>query len=333
MSDDPFAPMASYDDVYDREDDVRIVKPEPDDEASGLADWCEPVDWPEFLADDGTPDSDWLIEPVVPAGRHVAIWARAKVGKSLLLLDASAAVATGRPVLGGPAVDPVDVIYIDMENSAADVRDRMFDFGYTAASDLKRLHYFHLAALPALDTELGGKVLDAQVKRFNARLVVIDTTASAAAGPENDADTYRNFFRHTGRRLRALGTALVRLDHGGKERAQGQRGSSAKDDDVDVVLELTQTSSGLFLLRRTRSRIAWVPPQINLRREEEPVLRHVLEPAALPDGTIDAAAELDRLGIALDSSVRDAETALRDAGNGRRTMVVSAALKYRRRPR
>lgn len=312
----------------------RIVKPEAVDETgAGLTDWCDPLDWPEFLADDGTADSEWLIEPVVPAGRQVAIWARAKVGKSLLLLDASAALATGSRVLGGPAVDPVDVIYIDMENSAADVRDRMYDFGYTAASDLKRLHYFHLAALPALDTELGGKVLAAQVERFGARLVVVDTTASAAAGPENDADTYRNFFRHTGRRLRAAGAALVRLDHGGKERGQGQRGSSAKDDDVDVVLELTQTSSGLFVLRRTRSRIAWVPAQVSLRREEEPVLRHVLAPAALPDGTIDVAGVLDELGAALDTSVRDAMTRLREAGNGRRRDVVAAALKYRRRPR
>jgi hypothetical protein len=311
----------------------QIVKPESDDTAGGLADWCDPVDWPTFLTTDTEPDDDWLIEPIVPVGRHIAIWARAKVGKSLLLLDACAALATGNPVLGGPAVDPVDVIYVDMENSAADVRSRMFDFGYTAASDLKRLHYFHMPALPSLDTELGGKVLAAQVERFDARLVVVDTTASAAAGPEDKADTYRDFYRHTGRPLRDTGTALARLDHGGKERAQGQRGSSAKDDDVDVVLELTQTSSDLFTLRRTRSRIPWVPAQTSLRREEEPRLRHVLEPVALPDGALDAAADLDRLGVPVDASVRDAETVLRDAGNGRRRGVVAAALKYRRRPR
>jgi hypothetical protein len=315
---------------------ARIVGslPTPDDDREVLLNWCDPLNWSEFLSADDDGASEWVLEPIIPAGGQVAIWAKGGMGKSLLLLDCSAALATGRSVLGAEPVAPIDVIYIDMENPATDVRSRMFDFGYTADSDLKRLHYFHMAALPSLDTELGGDVLAAQVERFGAKLVVVDTTASSVTGRENDADTYRDFYRHTGRRLRSTGTALARLDHGGKNRTKGQRGSSAKDDDVDVVWELTASGSGEVLsLGRGKHRIPWVPPVVVFRRQEQPTLRHLLMPTALPPGVGEVAALLDEAGVPLEATVRHALQTLRAAGQGRRQDVVAAALKHRCRPR
>lgn len=297
-----------------------------------LAHWVEPLDWPAFLAAGADDDQLWLVDQLVPTGRHVALFARGKAGKSLLMLDVAAAVASGRPVLGGPAVEPVDVVYLDLENPASDIRERVFDLGYDVDSPLDRLHYFHLPALPPLDTEQGGAVLAALAARFDARLVVVDTVASGLAGEENSADTYRAFARHTGRRLRPLGAALVRVDHAGKDPAKGQRGSSAKDDDVDVVLELT-ASGDRILVRRLRSRLPWVPAEVRLTREVEPLLRHVLDPVALPDGTVEVADILDDLGVPLDTTTRAAGAALQAAGMGRRTAVVLAAQRYRRRPR
>jgi hypothetical protein len=302
------------------------------DDRETLLRWCEPLDWPEFLSAEDDAASEWVLEPIVPSGGQVAVWAKAGVGKSLLLLDCCAALATGRPVLGADPVTAVDVIYVDQENPATDVRARMLDFGYTADSDLKRLHYFHMSSLPALDTPLGGDVLAAQVERFEARLVVVDTTASSVAGRENDSDTFRDFYRHTGRRLRSMGTALARLDHGGKNRSKGQRGSSAKDDDVDVVWELTQTGE-TFTLARGKHRIPWVPAVVRFRKEVQPRLHHVLVPEALPEGTDEVAYLLDKFEVSVTASVREALAALRLAGQGRRQDVVSAALKFRRRQR
>ena len=53
-----------------------------------------PIDWPSFWANDG-PKADWLAEPILPAGRQVAIFSGAKVGKSLLALDIAAGLASG----------------------------------------------------------------------------------------------------------------------------------------------------------------------------------------------------------------------------------------------
>ena len=46
-------------------------------------------------------DAQWLIEPIVPAHRAIALYAAGKTGKSLLVLDFVAAAASGRPILGG----------------------------------------------------------------------------------------------------------------------------------------------------------------------------------------------------------------------------------------
>lgn len=294
--------------------------------------WCRHLLWPDFWSEKDDLLSDWAVEPLIPAGRQVAIWARAKVGKSLLALDVSAASATGASVLGQPCRDPIEVVYVDLEMTASDLRDRMEALGYGPKSDLERLRYYQAVDLPPLDSALGGDVMAAICDKWQARLLVVDTMARAVNGEENNSDTYRNFQQHTGGKLRALGVAVVLLDHGGKDARQGQRGSSAKEDGVDVVFRLAQVGEFL-VLHRTHSRVPWVPAEVNIRREDEPLLRHVLAPVAYPDGTADLADLLDDLAVPLTCSIRDTMATLRDASQGRRQDVVAAALKYRRRPR
>lgn len=309
----------------DQEDDLER---EPTSWGEGeLADWVAPVDWATFWALEA-PEQEWLVEPIVPARRQVAIYSVAKTGKSLLALDIAAALATGRPLLGATRSAPVDVVYIDLEMTVDDVRERLDDLGYSADDDLSRLHYYSLPSLPSLDTDLGGQVLEAIAVRYAAALVVVDTMARAVAGDENESDTYRGFYTHTGRRLKAAGIGLLRLDHAGKDPAAGQRGSSAKADDVDVVFRLTANDAGLKL-RRTHSRIPWVPPEVDLERRSDP-LRHTLTTGLWPDGTKEVAALLDQHRVPLDARVADAVQALKGAGCGRRKGVVLAALKWRR---
>jgi hypothetical protein len=107
----------------------------------------------------------------------------------------------------------------------------------------------------------------------------------------------RAFYRHTGRILKAAGIALLRLDHQGKDEAQGQRGSSAKADDVDVVLRLTRLDAKTLKLSRTHSRVPWVPAEVTIVQEVEPVLRHLVSADAVPAGTHDCMMALDELDV------------------------------------
>jgi hypothetical protein len=301
-----------------------------DERAPGAAEeWMMPIDWATFWATE-SPVEDWLLEPIVAAGRQTAIYATAKAGKSLLVLDATAAAATGRSVLGYPPQDPITVLYVDMEMTEADLRERLTDLGYGPEDDLSRLHYYQLPSLPPLDIEIGGEILTSIAIERGAALVVIDTMARAVSGAENDADTMRAFYRYTGRILKAAGIALLRLDHQGKDEAQGQRGSSAKADDVDVVLRLTRLDAKTLKLTRTHTRVPWVPAEITIVQEVEPVLRHLVSADAVPAGTHDCMMALDELDVPLDATAATALATLRKADRAARKQVVLAALKARR---
>lgn len=289
-----------------------------------------PIDWPSFWAEEMATE-EWLIEPIIPVGRQVAVWATHKTGKSLISLEMVAAAATGRPCLGGRSQEAVDVVYLDYEMTREDVKERLEDLGYGPEIDMDRLHYYLLPSLPSLDTPAGAARLLEIIDRHQARLLVIDTMSRVVSGEENSADTYRAFYRLTGLALKARGVAVLRLDHGGKVAEQGQRGSSAKGDDVDLVWQLKATDDGLEFVRDA-SRVAWVPERVTLtRHDEEGDLRHTIALApSVPPGTKEVADALDELGVALGASRRVAGEQLRKAGRSAKNKVLCEALKYRR---
>lgn len=286
------------------------------------------IDWSTFW--DHEPDQEWIAEPLIPKGRSVALVAPGKAGKSLLLLDVAAAVATGRPILGRHNSNgPRSVLYLDYEMVRDDVAQRLTDLGYGPDDDLKNLHYALLPSIDPLDVATGGRyVLDAAL-RVGAELAVIDTLARAVSGDENSADTYRAFYLHTGLMLKQAGVACVRADHSGHQEKGRARGSSAKADDVDVVWTLNVTDNGREL-KRTHSRVPWVPEVVALRKLDEPLRHELVAYADWPAGTKAAAERLDQLGAALNVSRRDATQLLRTNGSGVRSEVLGAALRYRR---
>jgi AAA domain len=290
-----------------------------------------PIDWATFWDEEEDTCDEFLIEPFVPKNRSTAIYSKAGEGKSLLVLEACAAAAMGRSVFGQPAKDPIKVVYMDLEMSEDLIRERLKNFGYGPDDDLSNLFYFSLPALPGFDTEEGGiEILDIAI-RHDADLVVIDTMARAVKGPEDKSDTYRDYFRHTGMFLLANGVTVIRLDHAGKDVSRGQRGSSGKNDDVDVVFELTCTDGINVNLKRTKSRMTSIPEVIKLKREDLPLTRHVLvDDGGFPEGTLEVVAYLDAFNVPIDATIRDAQQTLRDNGQPRRTNVVTAAVKYRK---
>ncbi len=256
------------------------------------------VDWQQ-LWDDTPEDEDWIIKPVIAAGRSIALYSPPKTGKSLLVLEMAAAIATGGPVLGQPAGRPRRVLYVDLENSRRDLRDRLTDFGYKPA-DLGNLAYLSFPSLPALDSPHGGLEILALAIAYDVELVIIDTVSRVISGGENDADTFAALYRHALAPLKGRGIAVIRIDHSGKDAGKGQRGSSAKNADVDAVWILT-AAGPILTLRCEMSRTAIEAPSISLRRETGP-LRHVIteHAAAAVDRVQDVIAKLDELGVPRD---------------------------------
>jgi hypothetical protein len=286
------------------------------------------INWHDLFAA-GDNQADFLVDPILPRGRSVSFYGPAKVGKSELINAAAAGLASGRSVFGQPAGEPIPVLYLDQEMGRDDLLDRLTAMDY-GPDELDLLHYYQLADLPALDTAEGGQTLLELVRAHSAQLVVMDTIGRLIAGSENDADTYLSYFRHTGAPLKAAMVASARLDHSGKDQEKGQRGSSAKNDDVDIVWKVSKRDNGRVQLQATHRRIDWVPEKVEFQRHTEP-LRHVRVEGTWPPGTAEIADRLDTIGVPLDAGRPKAREALISAGlEPGRNETLAAALRFRR---
>jgi hypothetical protein len=292
----------------------------PEDERSPY------IDWAAFWDKEREPE-EWLIDRILARGRGHAFYAKHKVGKSLLMLWCALELVRAGIV----------VLYLDYEMGEADLEERLEAMGCGPETDLSLLRYAMLPSLDPLDTADGGAALcamvDAEIAAHPERhvAVVIDTVSRAVKGEENSNDTIRDFYRHTGLGLKQRGVTWARLDHAGKDAERGQRGGSAKGDDVDVVWRLAPTEGGVEL-QRDAARMGWVPEKVALRMEEEPALRYVHESGggSYPTGTLEAVTLMDSIGLSIDVAYRAAGKAIRAAGWSGRHDVVRAAIRYRR---
>ena len=294
------------------------------------------INWKDFWTQEHTTE-DWICKPLIARGRQTAIFAGAKTGKSWLTLNAVAALATGKPILGQPAQPPVHCLYLDYEMIESDLYERLEQFGYTEDDDLSHFHYAIIPSLPPLNTTEGASALMHLINLVKAEVVVIDTTGRAIDGEENSADSYREFARTTGLALKRAGVACVRTDHAGKNAKLGQRGSSAKNDDVDIVFQLIKTDDGLRLAR-THTRISWVPETIDLIVEDFDDIINIRlktkERIGFTKQEIDLAHRLDQLGFPLHITTNEAIKLAKEQGiKLARKTIITKAIACRLMPR
>lgn len=282
-----------------------------------LATRYAPVNWVEAWKEHPA-DVDWLVEGFLERGTVNALFASPGTGKSLVTLELAVGI-----IRGGQTV-----VYIDDENRVCDLVERLQAFG-CVPEELDRLRAYSFAGLPPLDTALGGTHLLALAVTAGAVLVVLDTTTRMVRGRENDSDTFLQLYRCSLVPLKARGVTVLRLDHPGKDAERGQRGSSAKDGDVDTIWQMTTVAAGReYRLERSKSRSGHGEPSYVLRRRFEP-LRHEW---TCPDGSPHdkLAGQLNALNVPLTAG-RDAVRKIL-AANGIKAsnQQISAAIKARK---
>lgn len=267
-----------------------------------------PVDMREFWGKPAEPIR-YLIDPLLAAGEITRLYAQAKVGKSLLMQECAAALATGRQVLGQD-VEPLDVLYIDQENTQNNWKTNLSDMGYGPDDDWHRFHWYSLQAWPPLDTKAGGAAVLAKVEQHDVGLVVLDTQSKFLEGEEDRQPTQQAFYQHTLIPLKRLGVAVVIIDHAGNDPSK-PRGSSGKRDDVDTVWRAVRVDDRVTLTR-THQRSPHEVGTLVLDRLLDP-LRHVLAGEVNKDeqGVAECLAALQGLGFSGDGSGRKALLKLR----------------------
>ncbi|MFF5589696.1 AAA family ATPase [Streptomyces hygroscopicus] len=280
------------------------------------------LDWDQFFATDFGA-VQLLPGKLMGPGQQITVVGDGKAGKSLFVQEWAWRMATGQSFLDDKAQAPIRILYLDAENGQEQVQERFLSFG-GGHGRMGELRYASFPPVRPLDTAGGGADLMALVKATGAELVVIDTVSRFISGPENDADTWLSLYRHTLLPLKRERVGSIRLDHFGKDKERGGRGSSAKTQDVDHVWELAAQGGGSLTLKRTHTRTGIGPDYFALlrqaRRDGDNWMpggtRHVLaapDPAGFDSGTGLAAipgtvehlvATLDRAGVPNDAGNR-----------------------------
>ncbi|MFF0143573.1 AAA family ATPase [Streptomyces sp. NPDC005227] len=274
-------------------------------------------------------------------GQQIAVIGDGKAGKSLFVQEWMWRMATGRSFLNDEPQAPVKVLYLDAENGQEQVQERFLSFG-AGPTAMGELRYASFPPVRPLDTAGGGADLIALVKATGAELVVIDTVSRFIAGLENDADTWLSLYRHTLLPLKRDRVASVRLDHFGKDKERGGRGSSAKTQDVDHVWELTYEGSGELTLKRTHTRTGIGPDRFHLARHADRdgdnwragSTRHVVRAHEHVEQNIPGTEEhiilaLDSAGVPLEAGNRIVKNKLADLGIAAGSDKVARVVKIR----
>ena len=294
----------------------------------------KPIDWTEF-ADIDHSIGDWRAEPLLPRGTLVMLYSSPGIGKSLLSLELAAKLSLGLAFLAQSSGRPLSVVYLDSEMTESDLADRLASLNLDP-SQLVNLHYYLLQDIPPLDTKQGGDAVHAICQEHKADICIIDPMVNTLKGEENESNTIKDWTRYTILPLKADGVTVLVLDHSGKDKRLGMRGSSAKKAAADVVWRMVGTGKGVRL-KADKRRQGWIPEVINLVKLEEPYLSHALITNKGDANVIDAVAdevvaELNDLDIPLDTSYAKAGKLLRAAGKRHSQKAVVAAQKKRRDP-
>jgi hypothetical protein len=293
--------------------------------------WARLVSWEHLFSEAPDPEVDWVAEPYIERGTCNATYGDVKAGKSLLWQDIAARLATGRPVLASPARPPMHVLYLDWENNEPLLRERFRDkMGYTWQELQPYLHYASYPDLRPMDTPEGGEQACRLAVACQAELVIVDTTSRIIAGAESSADTFGDVYRYTLMPMKRAGIATGRIDHEGKDATRGQRGSSAKGADVDVVWHQTEGPKNHLLLNPDYERSMHVA-QFRLMRLDDP-LRHEMVTAALTPAQQALADVLHQMGVPADAGRSACREALKIAGATARTEDLAAVIRWRKSP-
>jgi hypothetical protein len=265
----------------------------------------------------------YLIEPIAVRGLVTVLVGRHSSMKSWLMMLGAAATHRGAESVADYATTHAPALYIDAEMGARLMAKR---FRLAGIPD----DAFHVADGFRLRLPKSKARIAELIKRTGARLVVMDSLRRLAPGSrENDSDDMSPIMACLAELSRELDVAIVLIHHRStKEGAAETRGSSAIEDQADIVLALERVKDDPEAdagRRRLRT--------VKFRPDEEPaptwvrfgggLLRFTIEPAE-PYGEGDSPKPRDghraRVLAALGDSPRSARDLATNLGIAGTTM-------------
>ena len=214
-------------------------------ELSPLPDFSRPLILPEELPQ----LRPALIDGVLRQGHKMQISAPSKAGKSFLLIELAAAIATGKSWLDMPC-RAGKVLYINLEIDDASFNNRVYKVCTAAGYDLEtvaeNLILWHLRG-HAMQLDELLEPLRQKVKALSVDLeaIIIDPVYKLGLGDENSAEAVGGFCNQVDKLSESTGAAVIYAHHHSKG-AQGRKssidrasGSGVFARDPDAILSMS----------------------------------------------------------------------------------------------
>lgn len=227
-------------------DEAPPVASEPENGIPGQQ--LRAVELGEFLKTK-LPPREFLLGPWLTRQSLVMVHAWRGVGKTWFSLGLAYAVAAGEQFMGWKATAPRKVLYLDGEMPAPVIQERLGLIVASLDREASPENFILVTPdlqptpglIPDLGTFAGREEIDGLVATQNPDVIVLDNLSAwvRSGERENDAESWRAMASWL-MRLRAEGRTVILVHHSGK--GGQQRGTSKREDILDVVLSLRRPS-------------------------------------------------------------------------------------------
>lgn len=179
----------------------------------------------------------WLVHDLFHGGEVIMLWGESQAGKTVLLLDLVAAIASGSN-WAGRSVTQTNVVYVAREGQIG-LRARVLALEHDRGPGSQDcVHYVFEPCNVALEDDVNA--LAATALRHGAKFIVIDTLSASIAGrvDENSNTGMAGVIANLQRLTQMTGAAVLFVHHTGNDRTRGPRGAYALHANPDVSIEV-----------------------------------------------------------------------------------------------
>lgn len=215
-------------------------------EAGKLETVLEAVTLFELLVRD-IPPREYLLSPLLPRQSLTMIYSTRGLGKTFMAIHMAYAIATGGRLFDWEAPNPSRVLYLDGEMPAISLQER---FAELVNADPRLVDHlngnlrivpqeFQDYGMPDLASIEGQHLFNELVDDID--VIFVDNISTLCRdGAENNSDDW-TIVANWALEMRRLGKSVVFIHHAGK--GGQQRGTSKREDILDVVLSLRKTKA------------------------------------------------------------------------------------------
>lgn len=190
------------------------------------------------------PKRETVLEPVFTLGSLNMVFSGRGIGKTHAALGIAYAAASGDCFWNWKANRPFKTLYIDGEMPGEALQSRLAEIVRSSKKvptdgflDIITID-LNDGRMPDLST-LGGQ-LAIENSCLGAELIIVDNLSCLCrSGRENEAESWLSIAEWA-MRMRSLGKCVIFIHHAGKN--GNQRGTSKREDILDVVIELKRPS-------------------------------------------------------------------------------------------